>query len=97
MRVVCILTAAQPAGTIGLSTIGITYYVNEHKASSRFMASISRGSMWRSDKCNTLRRCPVGSFGEGSGLGFGLENQPLRSRGEVVGRGHNPRNSEQIS
>ncbi len=44
--------------------------------------------MCMSDKCNTLRRFPLGFFGGGSGLGFGLENQPVRFRGGVGGSEH---------
>ena len=32
-------------------------------------------------------RFPLGFFGGGSGLGFGLENQPVRFRGGVGGSG----------
>jgi len=46
----------------------------------------ARGSMWKSDKWSTLTRFPLGFFGGGSRLGFGLENQPVRSRGGVGGR-----------
>jgi len=48
----------------------------------------ARGSMWKSDKCNTLRRFPLGFFRGGSGFGFGLENQPVRLRGGVGGSEH---------
>jgi hypothetical protein len=43
----------------------------------------ARGSMWKSDKCSTLRRFPLGVFRGGSGSGFGLENQLVRFRGGV--------------
>jgi hypothetical protein len=48
----------------------------------------ARGSMWKSDKWSTLRRCPLGFFGGGNGSGFGLENQPVRFREGVGGSEH---------
>jgi len=44
--------------------------------------------MWKSDKCSTLRRFPLGFFRVGSGSGFGLENQLVRFRGGVGGNEH---------
>lgn len=48
----------------------------------------ARGSMWKSDKCNTLRRSLLGFFRGGNGLGFGLENQLVRFKGGVGANEH---------
>jgi hypothetical protein len=48
----------------------------------------ARGSRWKSDRCSTLTRCPLGFFGDGSGSGFGLENQLVRFKGGVGRNGH---------
>ena len=45
----------------------------------------ARRSMWKSDKCSTLRRFPLSFFRGGNGSGFGLENQFVRFRGGVGG------------
>jgi hypothetical protein len=46
--------------------------------------------MWKSDRCSTLSRFPLGCFGDGNGLGFGLANQPVRFNGGVGGSVHEP-------
>jgi len=45
-------------------------------------------SMWKSDKCSTLRCFLLSFFQGGSGSGFGLENQFVRFRGGIGGNEH---------
>ena len=40
--------------------------------------------------CKTLSLLPLGFFRAGSGLGFGLANQPVRFNGDTGGRGQTP-------
>lgn len=39
--------------------------------------------------CRTFNRFPLGGFGGGRGLGFGVANQSVIFRGTVGGTGHN--------
>lgn len=44
--------------------------------------------MWKSDRCRTLSRCPLGFLGGGRGLGFGFANHPVKLSADVGGNGH---------
>lgn len=46
--------------------------------------------MWKSERCKTLSRLPLGFLGGGSGFGFGFANHPVKLSGDVGGNGHTP-------
>jgi hypothetical protein len=50
----------------------------------------SLGSRWISDMCNTFSLFPLGCLRAGRGSGFGLANQPVRSKGVAGATGHSP-------